>query len=108
MTPIERARDAAREAMSQSLSDEAAYIMGSGEYQCDAAIAAYEANLSAQGLVIVPREATTIMWNAGDDLMPSLEELERRLPLEDVFYEVIPGPGKVYAAMIAASEAEKG
>lgn len=58
MTPTEKAREAARVAFFESN-----YGVDPDNYTADLvkALAAYEADLSAQGLVIVPKEATKAM-----------------------------------------------
>lgn len=99
------ARKAACEAVDHILPGEAAQYIGA-DFLADAAIDAYEAALEKAGLVLVPREITDAMWEAGAGLFPSLEEVEKGIHEqgEDIFYEVIPGPSEIWDAMIAAAE----
>ena len=69
-----------------------------------AAITAYLSALSEKGVRLMPREANDAMWDAGDRLFPALNEIGNGIEEhgEDVLYEVIPGPGKIWEAMFDA------
>lgn len=83
MTPIDRAREAAREGVAKRICMAAhggdaernhtsiafSWVTKRDDYlaQADAAMARYEAALSAEGLVLVPKVASEAMQNAGVD-----------------------------------------
>jgi hypothetical protein len=111
MTDTREAVDAARkagiDAVNHILPDDAAQYIGA-DFLADATINAFLSKLS-ESHCIVPREMTEAMWDAGAELFPSLEEVEKGIYEhgEDIFYEVIPGPSEIWDAMIQAASAEK-
>jgi len=131
----DKARDAAAGAMTDALKNDAdkiywwdgvdLHIIGGGkpewtEYAggvkladrfdmqaiANAAIDAYLAARREEGFVEVPRELTDALFDAVNDLMPSLIELQKGIEKhgDEVFYEVIPGPIELWDAMLKAAE----
>lgn len=100
MTPIDRAREAAVEAVRWS---DAEY---NPEYIVRDAIAAYEAALAAEGMVLVPKTASEGMLRAAIQA-----EVDHYKPPQGSTYRVrsIMEIHKLWSAMIAAaSQGEKG
>lgn len=111
MTPIERAREAATLKAAEVL--EACFEFGGARPVREVVgeiLAAYDANLASEGLVLVPKEMTDAMFTAVNNLMPSFDEVDAGMEEhgEDIFYEVIPGPSVIWSAMIAASQENGG
>jgi len=58
---------------------------------------------------VVPRELTDALFDAVNDLMPSIFDLQEGIEKhgDDVFYEVIPVPDQLWTAMLKAAETPK-
>lgn len=93
--------DKAREAAARAHQKQMGVLGGD---PVNAAIDAYLAALKTEGFAVMPREAFDAMWSAGNDMMPSADELVAGIEEygEAVFYEVMPGPGKIWTAMFDA------
>jgi len=97
-----KAREAARLAFAMK---EVSGVSVPFEAMIDAAIDAYLAALG-ETHAVVPRELTDALFDAVNDLMPSIFDLQEGIEKhgDDVFYEVFPGPTELWDAMLKAAE----